>query len=185
MKKIATHNSCTGEPSKGVLSWLVLPFARCQGRTLYQQFMRGCRLFDLRFRLTEDGVYRPAHGLWVSKTSGHEVLAELDRLAAQNQAQPTYVMVTYEGRCEYPAGFVTAVHSWMSRYPHLTFTEIAVKKPVWKVLEVANKVPFKQAFKALNRHNWQVLLPIPKLWQLVYQRHPTYKEDSFTMVDFL
>lgn len=185
MLKIATHNSCTGEASKGLLSYLVLPFARCQRKTLYEQFQSGCRLFDIRAKLTSDGIYRPAHGFWTCKRTINDVLAELDHLAALSRSNPTYIMITYEGSTDYPQSFLTAVQSWMSRFPNLIFTEIAVKKPTWKVLKVVNPVSVKQVFKALNIHNWQMWFPVPYFWHLIYCRKHEFNDATFNMVDFL
>ena len=50
MKKIATHDSATGEKGKGILSWLITPFAKTQSKTIKEQYESGCRMFDLRVR---------------------------------------------------------------------------------------------------------------------------------------
>ena len=47
---IATHNSGTGEKSGGWLSRLFFIFAKCQSKTLVEQYNAGVRLFDLRIR---------------------------------------------------------------------------------------------------------------------------------------
>ena len=57
MRKIATHDSATGEKSKGFLSWIGTPFARTQRKTLREQYEAGCRMFDIRVKLV-DGEWR-------------------------------------------------------------------------------------------------------------------------------
>lgn len=185
MLKIATHNSCTGEPSKGLLSHLVIPFARCQGKTIYDQFHAGCRLFDIRATICRDGQYRPAHGLWTCKRTIPEILAELNVLAATDPENPTYITITYEHRNTYPAAFITEVKAWMAKFKNIHFLEIAVKKPTWTVLERFASVPSKSDFIALNRNHWQMWLPIPWLWKTIYYPTPSFTEDKFTYVDFL
>jgi hypothetical protein len=44
---LATHNSATGERGGGLLSLLLTPFARCQSKTLVEQYKSGVRLFDI------------------------------------------------------------------------------------------------------------------------------------------
>ena len=50
-KKYGTHNSCTYAPLLGFQK-LLYPFAvifsRCQSKTLYAQFNKGVRLFDIQ-----------------------------------------------------------------------------------------------------------------------------------------
>ncbi|MCQ2197607.1 MAG: hypothetical protein MJZ60_08825 [Bacteroidaceae bacterium] len=184
MQKIATHNSCTGEAGRGLLSKLLTPFARCQGKNIYEQFQSGCRLFDIRARLTRDGIYRPAHGLWTCRRTIIDILAQLNDMAGQDRMHPTYVMMTYEGKLDYTPSFTTVVHSWMSRFPNLTFTKVGLRKP-WKTLEIVHEISFRYGFIPLNRQHWQMWLPIPRLWQLIYCPHPTFDDTTFKMVDFL
>ena len=76
--KIATHNSATGEKGRGFLSFLVTPFAKTQSKTIKEQYDTGCRSFDIRVRKDKDGVFRCAHGLWMSKRSATEILSEVN-----------------------------------------------------------------------------------------------------------
>lgn len=74
--KIATHNSSTGESGHGIISWLVTPFAKCQSKTIQEQYEAGCRYFDIRVRNTKRG-YICAHGLWESKRYFIDILMEI------------------------------------------------------------------------------------------------------------
>ena len=78
MNKIATHDSATGEKGKGFLSFLVSPFAKTQSKSIQEQYDAGCRSFDIRVREDELGVYRCAHGLWMSKRNATEILSEIN-----------------------------------------------------------------------------------------------------------
>lgn len=190
MLKIATHNSCTAEPSKGLLSYLALPFARCQSKTVIEQFQAGCRYFDFRVRLCRDGKYRPAHGLWTCKRTVDDILEQLNVEAINHTYKqdadqaPTYISIIYEGECDYIPGFLTQVNQWIKRYNHLTVVEIGLKKP-WKSIYTPKTVHFKYGFIPLNKQHWQTWIPIPKLWQLIYYPKPTFDNTTFKMVDFL
>ena len=48
MKKIATHDSATGERSKNWLNALGKVFAQTQTKTIKEQYEAGVRYFDLR-----------------------------------------------------------------------------------------------------------------------------------------
>ena len=91
MLKIATHDSITGEKGKGLLSFLVSPFAKTQRKTIKEQLDSGVRYFDLRTRKTKKG-WIGAHGLWTCKKSFEEILEELN-----NYNDIVYANITYEG----------------------------------------------------------------------------------------
>lgn len=184
MLKIATHNSCTGESGKGILSWLVTLFARCQSKTIREQFEAGTRFFDIRALLCKDGQYHPAHGLWTCKRTITDVLQKLNLLALMDTENTTYVTITYEHPNDYPAPFITAVHEWQKKYPHLQFVEVAVKLPDWRVLETICDVPYEYGFKPINKYTKRQLFPIPIFYWLINKK-ATFNEEQFTMVDFL
>ena len=59
--KIATHDSATGEKGKGLLSIIGTPFARTQSKTIEEQYVAECRMFDIRVKLIK-GSFKCAHG---------------------------------------------------------------------------------------------------------------------------
>ena len=87
----ASHNSLTGYKPKRWWGWFLLPFARCQRATLWQQMENGARVFDLRVRFDRDGCLVPCHGL-VEFNS--DVQAATDRL----EASDCYYRVVLENR---------------------------------------------------------------------------------------
>jgi hypothetical protein len=175
MLKIATHNSVTGEAGYGLLSWLVTPFARCQRLTLNEQLEAGVRYFDLRVRLN-DGVYRCAHGVWMSRMCLEDALAVIGRTKV-------FVNVTYEGRA--PEGFVDDVKRIVGHYMDVTLCLINEKRPVWRTLHVCDVVRSRDFFMHLDWHSWHTLIPIPWLWKRVYYDKPVFDDECFTFVDFL
>lgn len=133
---IGTHNSATGEEGKGLLSWLLTPFCRCQSKMLFEQWYAGCRYFDLRVK-HENGYTRTvfAHGLWTSKRDVSDALYELNMLA-YGMKDKTYISITYEGTMDEgtQSYWLNAIECMMKRYPNLTLASVNVKKPEWKCL---------------------------------------------------
>lgn len=80
---IGTHNSMTYLRPQKWYGWFMIPFARCQRKTIEEQWYDGARCFDLRIRFTKQGKPYFAHGLYECT---HEVkfiddvLAQLDKL---------------------------------------------------------------------------------------------------------
>lgn len=189
MKRIATHNSFTGERGRGLVSFLVAPFSKCQRKTLKQQHLAGCRLFDLRVKFDKGlGKFVPAHGLWTGKKSIVNLLSELDNLAAASPIKTMY-MLTYEGKCEEGTevykNFLKLKDCLVSIHKHLECVQVSVKKPEWRVLWSSPDMEYyTSAFEVLDGHNWRTLLPIPWLWAKVRGK-VEFNDEYFRMVDFL
>ena len=179
MKKIATHNSATGEEGSGLLSWLVTPFSKCQSKTLVEQYKAGVRYFDIRVRQKARG-FVCAHGLWESKKLVLTLLGELDRRATED----CYISLTYEG--DTSEDIMTALKQAVdSLCPRLKVVYVAKKRPQWTVLEQYKAVAVEQCYKVLDFSTWHTLLPLPRLWQKVYYRDVEFNEETFKMVDFI
>lgn len=174
--KIATHNSATGELGHGIISWLVTPFAKCQSKTIKEQYYAGCRYFDIRVRKTKRG-WVCAHGLWESKRYFIDILMEISRFC------DCYVMITYEG--EAPDDFTQYIDSIVRSFSNIKFTSINTKKPKWKSLRIYNNVGYDNEYKILDGSSWHTYLPIPWLWKRIYYDNTVFDTDSFTFVDFL
>lgn len=177
--KIATHNSGTGEKSGGLLSTLLTPFAKCQSKTILEQYEAGCRYFDLRLRKVK-GEYALCHGLWESATTLNEVLLQLGRKGMQK----VYVMLTYEGECKDKAAFVDDMLSATKSYGNIFVTTINAKKPKWECLATIHDVSYRNAYKVLDGSSWHTYLPIPWLWAKLKQKK-VFNNSAFTFVDFL
>ena len=175
--KIATHNSCTGEKGKGLLSLLVSPFSKCQSKTLAEQYDAGVRYFDVRYKYsTKRGCYVCAHGLWESERSLREVLQEL------NDFLGCYVMLT----CESGAPLTYAsIRNLIKVLPGIQFTSFNRKLPRWRMDFCHTKVAHANAYTVLDWSSWCTLLPIPWLWKKLRNDHPKFNNTMFTMVDFI
>lgn len=181
MKKIATHNSCTGERGYSYTKLFTL-FSRCQNKTIEEQFNAGVRYFDIRIRITERGIVS-AHGFWESERSIQSILRQLNDLA-KNDSAPCYYSITYEGDLEYKH-FKKYVDSWKGAYKNIILTFVAIKKPYWHIVETKNLVYCENCYTILNFSTWHTFLPIPWLWKKIYHNKVYFNKDSFKMVDFV
>ncbi len=183
MKLIATHNSATGEQAGGFLSWLLTPFARCQSKTILEQYENGCRLFDFRVRYDADGNLVPCHGAWECKRLFLDVLNGLRWYPDVN------VCVTYEGELDNESAekFLTNIlRVFQYHYTLINLSMVAVKKPTWHNLYVSPTcVASRQGFLSLDGTSWHTYLPIPWLWDRLYSRPHQFSEALYTYVDFL
>lgn len=197
MMKIATHNSATGERPGTVLSWLVLPFARCQRKSIIEQYEAGCRSFDIRVR-RHKGEWRCAHGLFITARTVEHILAELNALSSpQSGGQEggrCQVCVTYEGGASCTNAFIDAVQGWKRLFPRIVWGGIAIKygqveggRFSYTTLATAEDgyEGGVQGFLPLDGRSWHSLLPVPWLWNLIYTRKHVFDENRFTFVDFL
>ena len=197
MKRIATHNSGTGE--KGTFwSWFVCLFSRTQDKTITEQFEVGCRYFDFRIKFKGDRIYF-AHGLWRSKKEIWGVLHDLNTLAWRDRENKTYAYLTYEGKYseDIAERMAALAHRIGDSCPNILITSVDAKysgtkrNPFYvdyKHICTINRCPIgsnPQGFIALDGKHWQTYLPIPRLWNWIYTRHHTFDEIKFTFVDFL
>ena len=191
MMKIATHNSITGE--KGTfLSGLLAPFAKCQSKTLLEQYKAGCRFFDLRI-VYYNGAYHGAHGLWRTE---HDVLTLLYDLyvEAEKHEDKVYIMTTYEGWLDDldKSEFLAYCDYMRACYPNFVWGNIYVKyqdddlKVDWVCIKGGSFLPKnKQDFIPLDGSTWQTWLPIPWLWNKLYTRKHEFNDKEYVFVDFL
>lgn len=98
---IGTHNSMTYLRPARWYGWLMIPFARCQSKTLVKQYAAGARCFDIRIRFEKSGRPYFAHGLLALKGNVHDSLRELERLADDGCQSQVYVRLVLEDpRCQ-------------------------------------------------------------------------------------
>lgn len=94
---IGTHNSMTFLPPEHWYGWFMIPFARCQSKTIEEQWYDGARCFDLRIRFTKQGEPYFAHGLYecTHKVKFIDVLTQLDKLILRD-GQRAFVRLILE-----------------------------------------------------------------------------------------
>lgn len=190
MKKIATHDSATGEKPKNFLSWLMIPFAKTQSKTIKQQYEAGCRMFDIRVRF-DKSLFKLycAHGLFMTKRTAYDILQEINSFE-----DSCYVSITYEGKLSNSSKnfFIELIEEFQVKLTNILWEQTAVKytnndiKVDWEVILPA-KCSEKaiQGFLPLDGKNWQTLIPIPWLWKKIYFNEPIFSYEYYTYVDFL
>lgn len=186
--KIATHDSATGERGKGILSFLISIFAKTQSKTIREQYDSGCRMFDIRVKLSD--TWRCAHGLWLTKRTADDIFSEINSFKDK-----CYVTITYEGNADNIFAFTDFVNHIQSTYNNIVYGGIAVKygskANLFKVIfDYINPYPAhwpqsKQGFLPLDGSSWHILLPIPWLWKKIYYNKPKFNNEYYTFVDFL
>lgn len=177
--KIGTHNSATGEHGRGWLSWLVTPFAKCQSKTIREQYEAGCRMFDIRVKWVECRLVC-AHGLWRSRRMAYSILDEIDKLG------DCIVILTYEGGLSEheKANFMECATLMKATFPNITWREVCIKKG-WKCIMPSETKERNTKDFATKDKNWLFcLVPIPWLWK-VFSCRPKFNNDEYKMVDFL
>ncbi len=176
MNKIGTHNSATGEKSASWFDRLITVFARCQDKTLKEQWEAGCRFFDIRYKWSNKrGCYVCAHGLRESVRTLSEVLKEIDEFGK------CYVMVT----CETGAPLTkAAIRHIINLHTNICFTQFERKLPRWKCDYCNKPVAYDRAYRVLDWSTWHTLLPIPRLWRAL-SKPVDFNADKFKFVDFL
>ena len=124
----ASHNTFSyAEP----LQWWLRPFAfvaRCQSKTLTEQFGEGIRIFDLRLRREKDGEWVIAHNAFVY-ARGIKILHALEWLdeVARESDLPVYVRVLHEVRNERQEKYSSGIEfnimcDWLNRtYRNIRF----------------------------------------------------------------
>ena len=176
MLRLGTHNSATGERSAGWFDRLLLPFARCQSKSILQQWLEGVRYFDIRYKWSDKrGCYVCAHGLWTSDRTLADILRDIDSLGK------CYVMLTCERGAPLPR---TAIRHILDNHVNICFTTFNRKKPRWECDYCNQPLKHINGYKVLDGSSWHTFLPIPRLWKRLHQE-PSPNEDVYTFYDFL
>lgn len=94
---IGTHNTMTYLRPQKWYGWFMIPFARCQRKTIEEQWHDGARCFDLHIRFTKQGEPYFAHGLYecTHKVKFIDVLTQLDKLILRD-GQRAFVRLILE-----------------------------------------------------------------------------------------
>lgn len=177
--KIGTHNSATGEEGS-FWSKFLTPFARCQSKTLVEQYKAGVRLFDIRVRVDEDGLYLH-HGPWRTKRDAYNTLRPLLNVCNE----PTYFEITYEGSTvgEDEMRQMKSLAHYIATYKNAVVTRLNKKTP-WEALEVYYPLAYEGDGKGfLGIHGWRSLLPVPWIWAKIHGR-VEFNDKTFIFTDF-
>lgn len=185
MVKIATHDSSTAERPYDILSWLMIPFARTQSKTIAEQYAAGCRSFDIRIR-KHRGIWHCAHGLYITKRTATDILTEINRFPERCQVQLTYEGVGNREFEEYAKFLKSMFHSIIWGGIAYKYSKPGVKVEYHYIAQAEQGFEGgEQGFVPLDGRSWHTYLPIPWLWDRLYTRPHKFNEGRFTFVDFL
>ena len=160
---IGSHNTMTYLKPRKWWMWFGRFIAKCQNKTIEEQYKSGARWFDLRicFHELSDTLIHPmfAHGAMEYKGKTPEEVFEF--LSSKNDA---YCRIILEKGNEEDL-FKIYVKKWMTDYPNLKVTQIA-KKGEWEnLLEPNTNAPYggKDAYASANGYypkyeNWPGIL---------------------------
>lgn len=179
MNKIATHNSATGEQSSNILTTLISPFYKCQNKTLIEQYLFGCRYFDIKVKLRKNN-WIFSNGLWGSKRKVLEVFDDLERI----MDELIYVKITLD-KGKNIKKFQKFIDELEDRYKGMIITSVNTNNPKSTIKINTRGLSVINEFLEIGRF-WQTyIIPIPKFWKNFYYKNPEFNSISFIMVDFL
>lgn len=169
-QKLSSHNSATGEKPYNIWAKLFSCIAKCQTKTLIEQYNAGVTLFDIRVKYNKVGVLYCKHGLAKYDKTLWDICKEINKLAKHSSSAPV-IMVTYEGKItlEEEKEFFQDVYNIFSAYSHIYLGHIAVKKPKWRIIYNS---PYQPTYicNYTKIVGWKALLPFPKLWQWIKRK---------------
>lgn len=203
---LGSHNTMTYLKPRKWWMWFGKFIAKCQKRTIQEQYERGARWFDIRiaFVLNENDIHIPvfAHGVIEYKN------CEIEKVLSFLNEKEAYCRIILEkgGNIE-EEFFKIYVTKWMKDFPNINVTQIA-KKGVWKNMlqpNASNKFPLKDCYASCNGDypqfsNWPGILRsktwsgyiIDDLWPYWYAKYHNkeniqkYKnENVILLIDFI
>lgn len=180
--EIGTHNSMTYlKPKK----WYLYPFqflAKCQNKTIEQQYSEGIRLFDIRISYTKNKEIEFRHGLMAFKGNVYKTLRYLN-----SKNTPTKIRILLETSKtdkEKEAMFIFDVKSFQQLFPNLTFYE-GRRKSNWEQLL---SLPTLDICQLVSSMAGEGLFKIwPWLYAKVFNKSniKNYSEEKPLLIDFL
>lgn len=178
--EIGTHNSMTYLSPK---KWYLYPFqflAKCQNKTIEQQYSEGIRLFDIRISYTKNKEIEFRHGLMAYKGNVYKTLKYLN-----SQKDKVKVRILLEKSSqENDEMFIYDLKHFRKVFANITF------------------------YEGRRKSNWEQLLPLPtldicqlvssmageglfKIWPWLYAKVfnksniKNYSEEKPLLIDFL
>lgn len=202
MKKrlIGTHNSISAEEPTNFISKICSLIAKCQDKTLEEQFVSGVRLFDLHVKpYREKNEYTDSkhtcaviedcilgYGLCDYKTTLLEAVKRL-HIASSLRNTKCYIIITVDGDlgddCE--EQFEKEAKELMKRFNDVVLLEFNVEKPEWKQLyrNPRSKVTYIQEYPVIN--GLKALFPFPRFWNMFIKYKQDKSDNVYSLRDFV
>lgn len=180
--ELGTHNSMTYlKPKK----WYLYPFlfiARCQSKTIEEQFDSGIRLFDIRVRYNKDGDPEFRHGAIAYKGDVYEVLNYLNSKNVPIKIRIILEVTKYDFINE--VFFTKDLMRFPDLYPNLTFYE-GRRKYDWKQVYPLPTLDINQLVGSMSGSKLYAIYP--ELYAKKYNEANlnTYLDYKPLLIDFL
>lgn len=184
---LGSHNSMTYLKPK---HWWLWPFrfmAKCQDKTIQEQYLCGARLFDIRIKFNKNNTPEFAHGIMTFKGDLFETLNYLNSLSDK-----IYVRIINERDKNYDL-FKQLCMKIQLKYPHIMFIG-GVNKKDWKQLFTFNySLEFIDKYSSWNNDThlgtgWYFDDIFPRLYAFCLNAHWREKynnENVYLMQDFI
>lgn len=176
MLKIATHNSATGESPKDFISWITSPVYRTQTKTIKEQYLAGCRSFDIKIN-DINGEWHCTNKRFVTKRTAESIIEEINDFFDRCQ-----VNITYEGTDI--DNFKKLVHRWKSKYTNIIYGGIAFNDyGYYQFLELpyeGYERPLKRYTEITNFGTYLIFLI-----KLLIRKSPQFNNFQYICIDYL
>ncbi|WP_289700543.1 hypothetical protein [Duncaniella muris] len=198
--KLGSHNSFTYLPPKHWWMYPFIPIARCQSKSIIDQYKLGARWFDLRIRYDKHDRLIVAHGLMVYKADVETVCLMLHYLNIEAHyfvQEPIYIRVLYEMSSkdksrkakDHELQFIGFCSFIQNRFQYLTFIG-GQRKYDWKLLHNFNTQPPQSIdmYSSCTWRKWDDWLPWMYARIMNNRNWGKYKDiepDSFMLADFI
>lgn len=131
--KLGTHNSMSYlKPKK----WWLYPFrfiARCQSKTIAEQYEAGARMFDIRISYDKYGIPEFRHGAMAFKGDVEEVFRYLNSRKSRVYVRLLLEIYNKHSNIIHEGYFLGDCKVWSDEYPNITFF-CGRRKFDWKVV---------------------------------------------------
>lgn len=193
---IGTHNSMTYLRPAHWYGWFMIPFARCQRKTIVQQWEAGARVFDLRVKFDRYGHSYFAHGLY--DCSAHFSLADAVILIGQlhlYSKEEVYVRLILEDtkaenyQAEYFRIICELMEEEYKQHKHIHFFG-GNRKGDWKKLyvfkgDVPDSLNNQWVSSMMDDARWyERFLPFAYAWRC-NKRNKENVKQKFNLFDFI
>lgn len=179
--ELGTHNSMTYLPLK---NWWMYPFnwlAKCQSKTIEEQFNKGIRVFDIRISYDKNSpVFK--HGLARYKGNVYSILRWLD-----NKNESIKIRLILETNKEdkiKECNFISDCYRFIAFYKNLTFYE-GRRKFDWKPIVNFPSLEVNQLISSMAGKGIYKLCPW--LYAKVHNKKnlKNYKDNKILLIDFI
>lgn len=167
--KLGSHNSMTYLPPK---KWYLYPFrfmARCQSKTIEEQYELGIRMFDIRIAFDKKGRPEFRHGLIAYKGEVEPIFKFL------NERKDTHVRLLLEEYRDDKTSiqevlFALACNVWKVQYPHIKFFGGRRKRDWSKIVDFDYEPEYDNKYSSCNTPDGKTGTVLDDLWPWLYAK---------------